>query len=119
MAVNAVAHALDRRMISGHILARMAYEIILAPEAIEDFKRLRAADPSGVASAIETHLRHAPRKERKSRIKRLRGLRQPEYRLRVPDFRIFYDVAEAEVCVLAVVAKQLTDEWLEQHATPL
>ena len=97
----------------------MAYEIILAPEAIEDFERLRAADRSGVTSAIETHLRHAPRKESKTRIKRLRGLRQPEYRLRVADIRVYYDVAEPEVYILAVVAKHLTDEWLEHHAIPL
>jgi len=97
----------------------MAYEIILAPEAIEDLGRLSGADRSGIASAIETHLRHAPRKESRSRIKRLRGLRQPEYRLRVADFRIFYDVAEPEVHILAIVAKPLTDEWLGQHATPL
>ena len=97
----------------------MAYEIIFAPETLEDLERLRAVDRSGVISAIETHLRQAPRKESKTRIKRLRGLRQPEYRLRVADFRIFYDVAEPEVHVLAVVAKQLTDDWLEQHAIPL
>ena len=97
----------------------MAYEIILAPEAIEDLEWLRAADRSGVTSAIETHLRHAPRKESKSRIKRLRGLRQPEYRLRVADFRAYYDVAEPAVYILAVVTKQSTDEWLEQHANTL
>jgi mRNA-degrading endonuclease RelE of RelBE toxin-antitoxin system len=97
----------------------MAYEIVLAPEAIADLERLRAADRSGIVSAIQIHLRHAPRKESKSRIKRLRGLRQPEYRLRVADFRVFYDVAEPEVHILAIVARALTDEWLEQHANTL
>lgn len=97
----------------------MAYEIVFAPEAIEDLQRLRAVDRSGITAAIETHLRHAPRKEGKTRIKRLRGLRQPEYRLRVDDFRVYYDVAEPEVHILAVVAKHLTYEWLEQHGIPL
>ena len=97
----------------------MAYEIIFAPEAIEDLQRLRAVDRSGIATAIATHLRHQPRKASKTRIKRLRGLRQPEYRLRVHDFRVFYDVAEPEVHILAVVTKRLTDEWLEQHGIPL
>ena len=60
-----------------------------------------------------------PRKDSKTRIKRLRGLRQPEYRLRVDDFRVYYDVAEPEVHILAVVAKHLTYEWLEQHGRPL
>jgi mRNA-degrading endonuclease RelE of RelBE toxin-antitoxin system len=97
----------------------MAYEIIFAPEAIDDLRRLRAADRSGIRAAIETHLRHQPRKESKTRIKRLRGLRQPEYRLRVDDFRVFYDVTEPEVHILAIVAKHLTYEWLEQHGIPL
>ena len=97
----------------------MAYEIIFAPEAIEDLQRLRAVDRSGIAPAIETHLRHQPRKESKTRIKHLRGLRQPKYRLRVDDFRVFYDVAEPEVHILAVVVKHLTYEWLELHGIPL
>ena len=97
----------------------MAYEIIFAPEAIGDLHRLCAVDRSGITAAIEVHLRHAPRKESKTRIKPLRGLRQPEYRLRVDDFRVYYDVAEPEVRILAVVAKHLTYEWLEQHGIPL
>ena len=97
----------------------MAYEIIFAPEAIEDLQRLRAVDRSGIRTAIETHLRHQPCQGSKTRSKRLRGLRQPEYRLRVDDFRVFYDVAEPEVHILAVVAKHLTYEWLEQHGIPL
>ncbi len=111
--------ALDSGAHSGHVLARMAYEIVFAPEAVADLERLRAADRSGIAAAIETHLRHAPRTESKSRIKRLRGLRQPERRLRVADFRVFYDVAEPEVHILAIVARASTDEWLEQHASTL
>jgi mRNA-degrading endonuclease RelE of RelBE toxin-antitoxin system len=97
----------------------MACEIIFAPEAIDDLQQLTAADRSGIRAAIETHLRHQPRKKSKTRIKRLRGLRQPEYRLRVDEFRVFYDVAEPEVHILAVVAKHMTYEWLEQHGIPL
>lgn len=97
----------------------MAFAIILAPEAIEDLQRLRAVDRSSIVIAIETHLRHRPHKESKTRIKRLRGLRQPEYRLRVADFRVFYDIAEPEVHILTVVAKGLTYQWLEQHGKPI
>ena len=97
----------------------MAYEIIFSPEAIEDLQRLRAVDRSGITQAIRIHLRHEPRKERKTRIKRLRGLRQPEYRLRVADFRVYYDVVEPEVHILSVLAKELTYQWLEEHGIPL
>jgi mRNA interferase RelE/StbE len=54
----------------------------------------------------------------RSRIKRLRGLSRPRYRLRVGDVRIFYDVAEDTVVVLAVVAKSEAGAWLAQFGGP-
>lgn len=49
----------------------------------------------------------------RSRIKRLRGLAKPQYRLRVGDLRIFYDVRENAVEVLAIVPKSQAARWLE------
>ena len=94
----------------------MRYEIVLAPEAIDDLRRLRASIRSSVRDAIETHLRHQPTKSSRSRIKRLRGLERPQYRLRVDDVRIFYDVTGSTVEVLAIVAKVEADRWLNQFA---
>jgi mRNA interferase RelE/StbE len=68
-------------------------------------------------SAIETHLRHEPRKTSRSRIKRLRGLRQPQYRLRIGEVRVFYDVSEAVVEVLAIVAKTEVASWLSRFGS--
>ena len=92
----------------------MRYEIDLAPEAIEDFKRLKAAHRAQVKEAMETHLRHEPTKTSKSRIKRLRGLSRPQYRLRVDDVRVFYDVSKRKVEILAIVAKADADAWLSK-----
>jgi mRNA-degrading endonuclease RelE of RelBE toxin-antitoxin system len=96
----------------------MRFEIILAPEAVEDLKRLRANARADIRTALETHLRHQPKKVSRSRIKRLRGLRQPQYRLRVGAIRIFYDVADTTVQVLAIVTKLEADSWLAQFANP-
>src|SRR2546428_6559368 len=96
----------------------MRYEIILAPEAGEDFNRLRAYDRAIVRDAIETHLRHEPTKVSKTRIKRLRGLARPQYRLRVGDFRVFYDVSGNEVQALAIVPKSEVQQWLEEVGEP-
>ena len=94
----------------------MRHEIILAPEAVEDLQRLRANMRSQVRDAMEQHLRHEPEKTSRSRIKRLRGLMRPQYRLRVgEEIRVFYDVTAAMVEVLAIVAKSDADEWLERH----
>ena len=94
----------------------MKFEILLAPEAVEDLSRLKANRRAEVRDAIEKHLRHEPSKESRSRIKRLRGLRQPQYRLRVGNMRIFYDIRELDVEVLAIVDKEGAEKWLEEIA---
>ena len=92
----------------------MPFAIVLAPEAVEDLKRLKAAVRGSVKEAMDTHLRHEPEKTSRSRIKRLRGLSRPQYRLRVGDVRVFYDVADGVVEVLAIVPKSETAAWLAQ-----
>jgi mRNA interferase RelE/StbE len=53
-----------------------------------------------------------------SRIKRLRELHSPQYRLRVDDWRVFYDVVEGEVRIRGVVRKPDASEWLAQFGEP-
>ena len=95
-------------------MARMRYEIILSPEADEDYHELKAYVRASVRDAIETHLRHEPTKTSKSRIKRLRGLSRPQFRLSVGEIRVFYDVFEGNVEVLAIVAKSEAEAWLRK-----
>jgi mRNA-degrading endonuclease RelE of RelBE toxin-antitoxin system len=96
----------------------MPFAVVLAPQAIEDFKRLKAHLRAELRDALDTHLRHEPKKTSRSRIKRLRGLRQPQYRLRVGEIRVFYDVSGEAVEVLAIVMKSEADEWLIQFGSP-
>jgi mRNA interferase RelE/StbE len=96
----------------------MAFEIILAPEAVEDLRELTAVVPATVQTALETHLRHEPKKTSRSRIKRLRGLLRPQYRLRVDEVRVFYDVSGTTVEVLAIVPKSEAESWLAQFGNP-
>jgi mRNA interferase RelE/StbE len=95
----------------------MPFEIVLASEAVEDLKRLTANVRATVRTALEAHLRHEPEKTSRSRIKRLRGLR-PQYRRRVGEVRVFYDVSGATVEILAIVAKSEAESWLAQFANP-
>ncbi len=92
----------------------MRHEIIFAPEAVGDLRRLSARDRSTVKEEIERHLRHDPEHVSQGRIKRLRGLSRPQYRLRVGDIRVFYDVTEQEVEILAIVPKSGAAAWLEE-----
>jgi mRNA-degrading endonuclease RelE of RelBE toxin-antitoxin system len=92
----------------------MRFEILLAPEAVEDLRGLTAYARAKVRDAIEAHLRHEPEKTSRSRIKRLHGVSRPQYRLRVEDIRVFYDVTERRVEILAIVPKSGAAEWLER-----
>src|SRR5258708_20420262 len=90
------------------------YEIVIAHSAQADFERCDARWRSTLKEALRIHLARDPTKESKSRIKRLRGLKQPQYRLRVEGFRVFYDVDDAakRVEVLGIVPKENVERWL-------
>jgi mRNA-degrading endonuclease RelE of RelBE toxin-antitoxin system len=92
----------------------MRYEIILSPEAIEDLHNLTAYWRTRVKDAIKTHLRYEPTKESRSRIKRLRGLSRPQYRLREDEIRVFYDVSSDAVEILGIVLKSEAESWLNR-----
>ena len=96
----------------------MPFDIILAPEAVEDLRSIKAHVRAAVGGALEAHLRHEPEKTSRSRIKRLRGLRRPHYRLRIGDVRVFYDVSGTTVEILAIVAKSEAESWLAQFGNP-
>jgi mRNA-degrading endonuclease RelE of RelBE toxin-antitoxin system len=96
----------------------MRFEIVLAPQAAQALRALPARHRAEVRDALETHLRHEPTKVSKSRIKRLRGMAKPQYRLRVGETRVFYDVRDEAVEVIAIVAKRQAQGWLAEEGTP-
>ena len=76
--------------------------------------RLRKYNAGQVADGMEKHLGTEPIKESKSRIKRLRGISDPDYRLRIGDYRVFYNVTGGRVDVLRVMHKDDTHEYYEE-----
>jgi mRNA interferase RelE/StbE len=96
----------------------MRFEILLSPQAVEDLRALKANARAAVKEALETHLRSEPTKISRSRIRRLRGLSKPQYRLRVEEVRVFYDVVGSTVEVLAIVPKPEAESWLNQFGSP-
>jgi mRNA interferase RelE/StbE len=93
----------------------VAYAILITDNAKADFMALTARWRSTVKQSLETHLRHQPKQVSKSRIKRLRGMRRPQYRLRIDELRVFYDVVGDEVIVHAIVPKSQASEWLARY----
>jgi len=92
----------------------MRYEIVLAPQAVEDLRRLRASVRAEVRDALEKYLRFEPAKGGRSRIKHLRGLSRPQDRLRVGEVRVYYDVQGRVVDVIAIVPKARAEQWIRR-----
>lgn len=93
-----------------------AYEIVLKRSAVADLDGLRMYDAAQIADAMEKHLTHEPAKESKSRIRRLRGISNPDYRLRVGDYRVFYNIDDdaRRVEVLRLMHKDQTHAYSEE-----
>lgn len=93
----------------------MTYEIVLTDTARAHFGALDARERALIKDGLRDRLGHEPMKASRSRIKRLREMDHPEFRLRLAPYRIFYDVIGSTVVVLAIVPKNETAEWLGEH----
>jgi mRNA interferase RelE/StbE len=92
------------------------FRIVVRPHAAAQIRRLRRVDAVAILDAMEIHLRDEPERVSRSRIKRLRGSLAATYRLRVGDYRVFYDIAESAVVVIAVLHKLETAEFYGKEA---
>lgn len=93
----------------------VAYKIVFTENAVNDFNTLDARWRATVRDAIRVRLTYEPTKQSKSRIKRLRDLRHPQFRLRIGEIRVFYDVADTDVVIVAIMSKEKTIQWLGKH----
>ena len=46
-------------------------------------------------------------------------VRRPQYRLRVGETRVFYDISNSTVEILAIVTKSKAEAWLRQLGDPV
>jgi mRNA-degrading endonuclease RelE of RelBE toxin-antitoxin system len=84
------------------------FDVVVVPAAMRQLRRLRRVDAVRILDAIDGHLRYEPERPTRTTVKRLRGLQHATYRLRVGDFRVFYDVAGETVTIVAVLHKSET-----------
>lgn len=92
-----------------------SYSIHLKPTAIDDLDSLRKYDVTKILDGIEEHLKWEPLKESRSRIKKLKGKQQTEFRLRIDEWRIFYNVVGNEVWILRIFHKQDTNSFYNKE----
>ena len=73
-------------------MASEPYEIRYANEAVQDVRGMRKFDQRKVLEGIEIHLTYQPKHLSRSRIKAMSQPFWSQYRLRVDEFRVYYDV---------------------------
>src|SRR5688500_7803929 len=88
-------------------MAAKAYQIEYADEAVADLKSMRSFDQKKVIRGIEAQLEYEPTKTSRSRIKRMTQPFWSQFRLRIDDFRVYYDVDDKAriVSILRVLEK--------------
>ena len=74
----------------------LAYTIQYAGEAVTDIRALRAFDQRRILDGVEGHLTFQPWFVSKSRIKAMVQPFWSQFRLRIDEYRIYYDVDDKE-----------------------
>ena len=91
----------------------MNYEVRYSDRALERLKSLRAYDRAAVLARIEDLLATQPTRVSKTTIKLLKQPAPTQYRLRVNDFRVFYDVEDDVVMVMEILSKAASIPFLD------
>ena len=90
----------------------MSFDVNYSSEAVEQLVKLRTFDQTAILDQIEQVLTVNPTMESKARVKRLRQPAPTQYRLRVGEHRVFYDVDGKTVFVIQVLSKQDSLDYL-------
>ena len=72
----------------------MPYDVRYSHKAVDQLKKLRAFEQTAILDQIEQVLTINPTLASKARVKLLRQPAPTRFRLRVVDFRVFYDVEQ-------------------------
>ena len=91
----------------------MPFELRYSEAAVGQLRKLRAFDRAMILREIEQVLGVNPTLESKAKIKLLRPPAPTQYRLRVAEFRVFYDVLAETVHIIQVLGKDDCIAYLE------
>ena len=83
----------------------MAFEIRYSRTSHNQLKGLRAFDRTAIIQQIESVLTTSPTLTSKARVKRLRQPAPTDFRLKVGEFRVFYNVVDDVVQVVQILSK--------------
>ncbi len=94
----------------------MIFEIRYTKLAHQQLRELRALDRSSIIKQIDTVLSKSPTFTSKARVKHLRQLAPTEYRLKVGDYRVFYNVADDVVQIIQILCKADSFQYYEEFS---
>jgi mRNA-degrading endonuclease RelE of RelBE toxin-antitoxin system len=94
----------------------MRFEVRYSDEAVEQLKAFRAHDRAAIMDQIEQVLMVNPTLESKAKVKLLRQPAPTQYRLRVGEFRVFYDVVQEAVLVIQILSKEESIAYLGEQS---
>jgi mRNA-degrading endonuclease RelE of RelBE toxin-antitoxin system len=90
------------------------FRIEFKPQALTDLKRIKRHHAPAIVDATERHLAEEPERITRGSIRRLRGQQQTTFRLRVGEYRVFYDVREARVESVRIFHKAETRTFYKE-----
>ena len=95
----------------------MPFLVHYSYEALTQLQKLRTFDSAAIVGEIEQVLVVNPTTVSKAKVKRLRQPAPTQYRLRVGDFRVFYDVDESNsvVEIVQVLSKEDAIRYLKEN----
>jgi len=91
------------------------FKIVFKPEARRKLKTIKRYYAVAILDAIEKRLLEEPEKASRGSIKRLRGKQQTTFRLRVQNYRVFYDVIEDRVEIIQILHKSETEDFYKEE----
>ena len=91
------------------------FRVELSRRATRTFEPLLAADRSRVVKALDA-LEHDPRPQGKQ-VKAIQGTRDAFLRYRVGDYRLLYEIIDADhlVLVAGIVSRKDLEGWIRRH----
>ena len=92
------------------------FQIVYSPESIEELKQLRRYDQVRIRDMIARHRGDRPSQESDPTIRKLDPAILAGYRLRIADYRVFYDVHEEDLRVHVIAIRYKGRQTLAEAA---
>ena len=89
------------------------YEVVFTEDAVDDLDKIKKFYAKQITKRIDTVLLQRAEDVTRSRVEKLRGF-ESLYRLRVGDYRIFYQVQSNEVTILRISSKDKEAEFYQE-----